>query len=187
MSASILSNHARTLTFALVLLVSGLLALAALGLVKAGVPAHEQVLTPIPERPAAPAFDLKDPKDQPQRLADYRGKTVILNFWATWCPPCREEMPSMQRAYEAVSGDGIAVVAINVGDDADTIRSFLAENPVDFPLPMDLDSRVVQSYPVTGLPTTFVIDPEGRLAYVATGGREWDDPKLLDQVRALND
>lgn len=93
----------------------------------------------------------------------------------------------MQRAYEAVSGDGIAVVAINVGDDADTIRSFLAENPVDFPLPMDLDSRVVQSYPVTGLPTTFVIDPEGRLAYVATGGREWDDPKLLDQVRALND
>lgn len=91
----------------------------------------------------------------------------------------------MQRAHEALSGDGIAVVAINVGDDADTILSFLADNPVDFPLPMDLDSRVVQSYPVMGLPTTFVIDPDGRLAYVATGGREWDDPKLLDQVRAL--
>lgn len=185
MSASILSNHARALTFALVLLVSGLLALAGLGLVRAGAPANDQVLTPMPERPAAPAFDLKDPKDQPQRLADYRGKTVILNFWATWCPPCREEMPSMQRAHESLSGDGIAVVAINVGEDADTIRSFLADNPVDFPLPMDLDSRVVQSYPVMGLPTTFVIDPDGHLTYVATGGREWDDPKLLDQVRAL--
>lgn len=91
----------------------------------------------------------------------------------------------MQRAHEAVSGDGLAVVAINVGEDADTIDQFLTEMPVDFPLPMDLDSRVVQSYPVRGLPTTFVIDSDGRLAYVATGGREWDDPKLLDRVRAL--
>jgi len=144
-------------------------------------------LTPIAERPAAPDFDLKDPDDRPQRLADYRGKAVILNFWATWCPPCREEMPSMQRAHEAVADDGIAVIAINVGEDADTINQFLADTPVAFPLPMDLDSRVVQSYPVRGLPTTFVIDPEGRLTYVATGGREWDDPKILDQVRALKE
>jgi peroxiredoxin len=183
MSASIRSNHVRTL--ALIVPVLILIVLAALALARTGDPSGEQALTPIPERPTAPEFDLKDPKDQPHRLSDYRGKTVILNFWATWCPPCREEMPSMQRAHEAVSGDGIAVVAINVGDDADTILSFLADNPVDFPLPMDLDSKVVQTYPVMGLPTTFVIDPDGRLAYVATGGREWDDPKLLDQVRAL--
>lgn len=91
----------------------------------------------------------------------------------------------MQRAFDAVSSDGISLVAINVGEDADTIEQFLASYPVEFPLPMDLDSRVVQSYPVKGLPTTFVIDAEGRLAYVATGGREWDDPKILDQVRAL--
>jgi peroxiredoxin len=162
-----------------------LLALAAPGLVTAGTGSADQSLTPIAERPAAPDFDLKDPDDRPQRLADYRGKAVILNFWATWCPPCREEMPSMQRAHEAVADDGIAVIAINVGEDADTINQFLADTPVAFPLPMDLDSRVVQSYPVRGLPTTFVIDPEGRLIYVATGEREWDDPKILDQVRAL--
>lgn len=162
-----------------------LLALVGVGTIHAGTATGNQSLTPIPERPAAPDFDLKDPDDRPQRLDDYRGKPIILNFWATWCPPCREEMPSMQRAHEAVSGDGIALVAINVGEDADTIQQFLANYPVDFPLPMDLDSRVVQSYPVKGLPTTFVIDPDGRLAYVATGGREWDDPKLLDQVRAL--
>jgi peroxiredoxin len=163
------------------------MALLLSGPTHAGTASGDQSLTPIPERPAAPEFDLKDPEDRPQRLADYRGKAVILNFWATWCPPCREEMPSMQRAHEAVSGDGIALVAINVGEDADTIEQFLTNYPVEFPLPMDLDSRVVQSYPVKGLPTTFVIDPEGRLAYVATGGREWDDPKLLNQVRALKD
>lgn len=145
----------------------------------------DQTLTPIADQPMAPDFDLEDPDGNPQRLADYQGKAIILNFWATWCPPCREEMPSMQRAHEAVSDDGIAMIAINVGEDADTIEQFLASYPVDFPLPMDLDSKVVQSYPVRGLPTTFVIDPEGRLVYVATGGREWDDPALLDQVRAL--
>lgn len=166
-------------------LAAALLALTGAGSTLAGAASGDQTLTPMQDRPAAPEFDLKDPEDRPQRLEDYRGKAVILNFWATWCPPCREEMPSMQRAHEAVSGDGIAVVAINVGEDADTILQFLTNYPVEFPLPMDLDSRVVQSYPVKGLPTTFVIDPQGRLAYVATGGREWDDPKLLDQVRAL--
>ena len=169
------------------LLSLALLALAGPLRVSAAAPADDEGLTPMPDRPSAPAFDLKDPQDRPQRLADYRGKTVILNFWATWCPPCREEMPSMQRAHEAVSGDGIALVAINVGEDAETIREFLDSSPVEFPLPMDLDSSVVQSYPVKGLPTTFVIDPDGRLAYVATGGREWDDPKILEQVRSLKD
>lgn len=162
-----------------------LLALSGTGLARAESPPSDQTLTPIQDRPTAPEFDLKDPGDRPQRLADYRGKPIILNFWATWCPPCREEMPSMQRAFEAVADDGIALIAINVGEDADTIEQFLANYPVEFPLPMDLDSRVVQSYPVKGLPTTFVIDADGRLAYVATGGREWDDPRILDQVRAL--
>lgn len=145
----------------------------------------DRTLTPIPDKPLAPAFELKDPSDRPQRLADYRGKPVILNFWATWCPPCREEMPSMQRAHQALEQEGIAVVAVNVGDDASAIGEFLAQTPVDFPLPMDTESEVAQRYPLKGLPTTYVIDPEGRLVYSAVGSREWDDPGLLDQVRAL--
>jgi len=145
----------------------------------------DEGLTPIPDKPMAPAFDLKDPQSQPRRLADYRGKPVILNFWATWCPPCREEMPSMQRAHQALAAEGIAVIAVNVGDDAAAIGEFLDEVPVDFPLPMDPESLVAQSYPLKGLPTTYVIDPQGRLVYVAEGERRWDDPKLLDQVRAL--
>jgi len=148
-------------------------------------PAADQTLTPLSGQPAAPDFDLKDPQGHPQRLADYRGRPVILNFWATWCPPCLEEMPSMQRAHEAVAPEGIAVVAVNVGEDRDTIAAFLKQAPVDFAVPMDTDTKVAQRYHTKGLPTTYVIDAQGRLAYRATGSRAWDDPKLLEQVRAL--
>ena len=144
-----------------------------------------QTLTPMSEDIQAPAFDLQGPAGEPQRLLDHRGKPIILNFWATWCPPCLAEMPSMQRAHETLTEEGISVIAVNVGEDAETIERFLSETDVDFPIPMDVDSEVVQSYPVKGLPTTFVIDPNGRLVYSATGEREWDDPALLDQVRAL--
>jgi peroxiredoxin len=91
----------------------------------------------------------------------------------------------MQRAWETIEREGIAMLAVNVGEDEDTIFAFTANYPVEFPLLMDRDSKVVQQWPVRGLPTTFVVDPQGRLAYRAIGGREWDDPQLLDQVRAL--
>ncbi|CRI63995.1 putative Thiol-disulfide oxidoreductase resA [Thiocapsa sp. KS1] len=160
-------------------------ALAVLSSTVAVATDEPQTLTPMSEDIQAPEFDLQGPAGEPQRLLDHRGKPIILNFWATWCPPCRAEMPSMQRAHETVTDEGISVIAVNVGEDAETIARFLSETDVDFPIPMDLDSEVVQSYPVKGLPTTFVIDPEGRLVYSATGEREWDDPALLDQVRAL--
>ena len=145
----------------------------------------DQTLTPLNDRAQAPEFDLEDADGNRVRLSDYRGKPLIVNFWATWCPPCREEMPSMQRAWEQLSQEDIGLIAINVGEDADTIFQFTANYPVQFPLPMDLDSQVVQAWPVKGLPTTFVVDAEGRLAYQAVGGREWDHPELLDQVRSL--
>ncbi|MBK5963164.1 alkyl hydroperoxide reductase [Thiocystis minor] len=146
---------------------------------------EEQALTPVENQAPAPDFNLQGPDGQTYRLADYRGKPIILNFWATWCPPCRAEMPSMQRAHDILASEGIAVIAINVGDDAEAVRQFLSDTPVSFPLPMDSDSTIAQRYPVIGLPTTFVIDAEGRLAFSATGEQEWDDPALLDQVRAL--
>ena len=140
---------------------------------------------PVEDQAAAPDFNLPGPDGRTYRLAEYLGKPIILNFWATWCPPCRAEMPSMQRAHEILAPEGIAVIAINVGDDVEAVREFLADTPVSFPLPMDRDSVIDQRYPVIGLPTTFVIDAEGRLAFSATGEQEWDAPALLDQVRAL--
>jgi peroxiredoxin len=147
--------------------------------------AQDTSLTSIPDQPIAPGFELKDADGRQYRLEDMRGKPVIINFWATWCPPCRAEMPSMQRAWDQVKDDGILMLAINVGEDADTIEQFVNELGVDFPLPMDTDSKVAQQWPMTGLPTTFVVDPAGRLVYRAQGEREWDAPELLELVHAL--
>jgi peroxiredoxin len=94
-------------------------------------------------------------------------------------------MPSMQRAWETLEGDGVQLIAINVGEEPGEIEAFLERVPVSFPLPMDTDMKVSQAYPMRGLPTTFVVDAEGRLAYKAQGEREWDDPALLDLVRSL--
>lgn len=145
-------------------------------------------LTPLANKPVAPAFSLQDIDGKTHHLADYRGKVVVINFWATWCPPCREEMPSMQRAWEStLKQEGIPLLAINVGEDEETIFAFTGDYPVDFPLLMDLDSAVIDSWPVRGLPTTFIVDKKGRLVYRAIGGRAWDDEKLLAAIKALNE
>jgi len=142
-------------------------------------------LTSLEGRPLASDFELQDIDGNTHRLSDYRGKALIVNFWATWCPPCREEMPSMQRAWEKLEQEGILMLAVNVGEDDDTIFQFTANYPVEFPLLMDRDSTVIGEWPVRGLPTTFVVDPQGRLVYRAIGGRAWDDEDLLAPIRAL--
>ena len=91
----------------------------------------------------------------------------------------------MQRGWERVRAEGIELIAVNVGEGPEEIQRFAAQHGIGFPLPMDLDSQVVQAWPVVGLPTTFVVDPQGRLAYKAAGEREWDGAELLDLVRAL--
>lgn len=142
-------------------------------------------LTKLTEASQAPDFVLYDLDGNQHRLSDYRGQVVIINFWATWCPPCRAEMPSMQRAWGQLEKEGILMLGIDVGEDEDTIFQFTANYPVEFPLLMDSDSRITNQWPVRGLPTTFVIDPKGVIVYRAIGGREWDDPALLAMVRAL--
>ncbi|MGD8615130.1 MAG: TlpA disulfide reductase family protein [Gammaproteobacteria bacterium] len=142
-------------------------------------------LHPVAGRPAAPDFKLPDIDGATHRLSDYRGKVVIVSFWATWCPPCREEMPSMQRAWKRLKQENTVILAVNVGEDEDTIFTFTADYPMDFPLLMDLDSSVVQRWPVRGLPTTFVVDPQGRIVYRAVGSRDWEDPLILKTLRSL--
>ncbi|WP_455366931.1 peroxiredoxin family protein [Kaarinaea lacus] len=144
-----------------------------------------QPLHAVPDSPVAPKFSLKDINGKLYRLADYQGKVVIVNFWTTWCPPCRFELPSMERAYQQFQKQDIEILAINVGEDVDTIFTFTVDYPVTFPLLMDLDSRVINDYPVIGLPTTYVIDTRGRLVYRAIGTREWDDPVLIKTILDL--
>ena len=144
-----------------------------------------QTLTKLTKPFPAPEFTLKDENGKTHRLADYRGKVVVLNFWATWCPPCRYEMPSMERAYKLVKGEGIVLLAVNVGETEDQVFEFTGRYPVTFPLLLDTDGKVTRNYPVVGLPTTFIIDPRGQVTHRAIGGREWDDKKLLAELRKL--
>ena len=146
-----------------------------------------QILSPVDKPFPAPDFRLKSDDGKEYRLSDFRGQVVVLNFWATWCPPCRYEMPSLERARKAVHGQGIVILAVNVGEDETTVFAFTGRYPVNFPLLLDGDGAVVRKYPVIGLPTTYVIDPRGYVTHRAIGGREWDDPTLLDQLRRLRE
>ncbi|MDZ7803149.1 TlpA disulfide reductase family protein [Thiohalophilus sp.] len=136
---------------------------------------------PIP----APGFTLEDMDGNTHRMEDYAGRVMVVNFWATWCPPCREEMPSMNRAWKTLKQHDIAMLGINVGEDEDTIFTFTGDYPVNFPILLDRDSSVIQAWPVRGLPTTFVVDKQGQIVYRVIGGREWDAPELVDMLIEL--
>ena len=145
----------------------------------------DQLMTPLTDKHPAVNFKLQDMDGKTHQLSDYKGQPVIINFWATWCPPCREELPSMNRGWAKIKSDGIAMIAINVGEDEDTVFTFTGDYPIDFTVLLDQSGEVINQWPIKGLPTTFVIDPQGRIVYRAIGGRQWDADALLNRVRAL--
>lgn len=149
--------------------------------------ASAQTMTVMANKPTAPDFTLKDVDGKLYKLTEMRGTVVLVNFWATWCPPCRREMPSMQRAWQALRGENFSMLAINVGEDENTIFGFSFATGVEltFPILLDHDASVVKAWPVIALPTSFIIDAQGRIVYRAVGGREWDDPALLAKIREL--
>ena len=146
-----------------------------------------QTMTPVPEKPVARNFALPDMDKRIHRLSEARGRVTMVNFWATWCPPCRRELPSMQRAWENLKPRGFAMYAINLGEDEEAIFPFILSTGVEitFPILLDRQAEIVKQWPVLAIPTTFVLDRDGRIVYRAVGGREWDDPKLLETIRAL--
>ena len=144
-------------------------------------------LTAIAPKEIAPSLRLPNLDDEVTDLTDYRGNVVIVNFWATWCPPCRREMPSLERLNIEMRDEGVTVLAVNIGEDADTVFSFLGtvEPSPTFPLLFDKDAASLDEWGVKGLPTTFVVAPDGSIAYRAVGGREFDHPQIIEQLRAL--
>ena len=120
-------------------------------------------------------------------MSDYKGKTVILNFWATWCPPCKKEMPSLERFYKKAKDKNIVVLAITVGQDEDSVFPFINTlNPVPtFPILLDTNSNVARQWSISAMPTTVIINKEGYLSYFALGAREFDNPKFLKELLKL--
>ena len=135
----------------------------------------------------APALKLKDIEGKSHDLAKLRGKVVLINFWATWCPPCRREMPSMERLAQRFKGQPFVVLAVDVGEDIDTIEAFTSQldTTLTFPILLDTRSHAMRAWRVAGLPTTFLIDKQGRIVASAIGGRAFDHPEIVKAVGKL--
>ena len=152
----------------------------------ADLPPLSHSLTKQAPRPA-PTLQIKDLEGARHDLARLRNRVVLINFWATWCPPCRREMPSMERLSQALRGEAFSVLAVDVGEDADTIEAFTSQLDAapTFPILLDTKSRAMQAWKVAGLPTTFLVDKQGRIVASAIGGREFDHPELVEAIREL--
>ncbi|HYP67074.1 MAG TPA: TlpA disulfide reductase family protein [Thiobacillaceae bacterium] len=171
--------------FRLRALPTALLCLASL--VQAADPPLQFTLTPVRPRLGAPELELASVEGQPVTLSGLKGKVVIVNFWATWCPPCRREFASMGRLRRALVDSPLEILAVNEGENVDVIEGFTSalDTPPSFPVLLDPIGDAMALWPVRGLPTTFVIDKRGRMAYRAIGGREFDHPQMLSKVKSL--
>jgi len=118
-------------------------------------------------------------------LSSYRGEVVILNFWATWCPPCREEMPSMENLYQRFKDDGLEILAVDIGESAGTVRQFVQNFGYTFPILMDTNNRVASIYGIQAIPTSLILDREGRIIARIVGSIYWDTPRMIDAFDAL--
>jgi peroxiredoxin len=144
----------------------------------------------------APDFDLATLDGGRVKLSDFRGKAVLLNFWASWCGPCAEEMPALERLYDNLRARGFTVLAVGVEDPAEELRKFSQKFGLGFPVLIDADGKVRERYKIEGFPETVLIDPEGkivlfndpgdnRLRVKIVGPREWDDPSAVRRIEAL--
>ncbi len=139
----------------------------------------------------APDFVLRDPDGQPVELSRILGEhAVLLNFWATWCPPCREEMPTMERAYRDYKARGLTVLAVSIdaGSEASVrakVKAFMKELKLTFPAVLDVEGEVVRRYRLRGLPTTFLIDRTGMIRSEELGFRDWSDAAARRKLDAL--
>lgn len=117
------------------------------------------------------------------RLSEYKGKTVVLNFWGTYCPPCKDEMPAMQNQYEKWKDAGVTFIGVNMGESEVTARSFVEQVGVTFPILLDKTEEVRKSYRVIQFPTTFFLDPEGKVRHIKIG--EMDEPFMERTLSAI--
>jgi len=138
-------------------------------------------------RVASPAPELKahDLTGASKTLTDYRGKVVVLNFWATWCPPCQREMPSLERLRMQMKGRPLEIVAVSSAETPEEVNAYLAKMKLGFPILLDTDSSNTRRWKVFALPTTFVLDTEGQVRHVLTGPTEWDQGEALAVVESV--
>jgi peroxiredoxin len=156
----------------------------ALLLVSWALAASAQEARPLPGA-AAPALELPDVDGRIHRLAAYRGKVVLVNFWASWCEPCREEMPSIESLRRSLSEEPFVVLAVNVGEGAQTVRRFADTVRLDAVLLMDRNGATARDWGARALPSTFIVGPEGTIRYRYVGALDWSSPVVRNAIKRL--
>ncbi|MBI3616477.1 MAG: TlpA family protein disulfide reductase [Candidatus Omnitrophica bacterium] len=136
-----------------------------------------------PQRKPAPDFQVTDLSGKSLQLSTFREKVVLLDFWATWCPPCRAELPHFKELHAAYKGKGLQVIGLSVGEKADVVKSFVQSNGISYPIGIASGKEEEAFGGIRGIPTTFLIDKEGRIAGRYVG---YQDKKVFEeQIRAL--
>jgi len=159
-----------------------------LGLTFALHSAQAKELKPIEPRAPFSALTLPDLAHKTHSLADYKGQVVLVNFWATWCPPCRAEMPSLQRLKDHMAGKPFAILAVDMAETETEIRDFLKEmkaSKIDFTILLDKDGKSIKDWKVSVFPTSFILDTEGQLRYSLLGATEWDEYDTVHKIESL--
>lgn len=159
------------------------LSLISLGLAREPVILPQGILQLVPY--SAPTTELKDLDGESYNLKENNGAWVFVHFWASWCGPCREEMPAIQNMANTLQAEGLKLAMINTAEDEDTVFSFLSAHAPDVRPLMDRDGQITEKWQPRGLPATYLIDPNGQVRYQALGGRAWDSPPYLAFLRRL--
>ena len=140
----------------------------------------------IHEGDRAPAFSLQTLDGRTVSLADFRGKVVMVHFWATWCPPCVEEMPMLEQLYRSLRAADFEILAVSVDEGgARAVAEFMQRNGLNLPVLLDTRRSVAGLYGTFKFPETYVVDRQGVVTYKAIGPRDWTDPATMNAIRAL--
>ena len=133
----------------------------------------------------APEFELKDPAGKQLSLRQLRGKVVFLNFWATWCVPCIEEMPAMEKLYRELKKDGLVILAVNIQEGPERVKEFFSKHNLTFSALLDRNGKVSELYQAWALPVSVVINKRGEIAARAVGSKDWYSDEALRFFRKL--
>jgi thiol-disulfide isomerase/thioredoxin len=133
----------------------------------------------------APALELADPDGAVHRLADHHGKVVLVNFWATWCGPCREEMPSIERLRSSLQGRPFVVLGVNVGESARVAREYAEKLPIGFTVLLDRDTRAAKAWGARVLPASYLVGPDGGIRYSYFGDLDWSSAAVRARIEEL--
>jgi peroxiredoxin len=167
-------------------LVLTLLAGVPLSVAAAGDPAHDLDLIKPNRQHQAKDFKVSSLDGGLLRLADLKGKVVFLNLWATWCPPCKEEMPAMERLWQRYKDQGLVVIALSMDSGgAKAVKPYIEQSKYTYPVGLDPKMEVAQLYGARSVPSTFIIDRNGMLRAIALGPRDWDGKAALAYIEAL--